>query len=110
MIKTISSSTVCWRFLFSIFIAVSFFSFGYAEEQNFRYFDTNDTGELDDNIPVIQPYKIVPLDPDYGGQWVVAGDVDGDGDVEIVSSENFNKDDVHYTTTAAAQSVSRAQS
>jgi hypothetical protein len=65
----------------------------------------NDTGELDDKVPLIQPFRIVPLDPDYGGHWVVAGDVDGDGKVEIVSSENVNKGDVHYTCTAVAQNL-----
>lgn len=99
------TSTIFWRFLFSIFIILSSSSSFYAEEQDFRYFNTNDTGEVDSNIPLIQPYKIVPLDPDYGGQWVIAGDVDGDGAVEIVSSENYNKDDVHYTTTAVAQNL-----
>jgi hypothetical protein len=92
-------------FLSFIFIAVSSFSSAYAEEPSFSCFDTSDTGEPDAKVPLIQPFKIVPLDPDYGGQWVVAGDVDGDGAAEIVSSENFNKDDVHYTTTAVAQDL-----
>ena len=103
MIKTIKSSIVFRWFLF--FVAIHSLTVLYAEEQGFRYFDTNDTGKVDGNVPLIQPSKIVPLDPDYGGQWVVAGDVDSDGDVEIVSSENFNKDDVHFTTTAVAQDL-----
>jgi hypothetical protein len=36
---------------------------------------------------------------------VVIGDVDSDGEVEIVSSENVNKNDVHYTSTAVAQNL-----
>jgi len=99
-----TSTTPRWL-LFFIFIAVSSFSPLYAEEQSFIYFDTKDTGEPSDEAPLIQPFKTVLLDPDYGGQWVVAGDVDGDGAVEIVSSENHNKDDVHYTSTAVAQDL-----
>ena len=66
-------------------------------------FDTRDTNEPGDTCPTIQPWRVVALDPDYGGQWIVAGDVDGDGQVEVVSSENVNVGDVHYTSTAVAQ-------
>ena len=69
------------------------------------YFDVTDVGEPSENVPRIEPWRIVRLDPEYGGQWVVAGDVDGDGEVEIVSAENVNKDDVHYTSTAVAQKL-----
>jgi len=68
-------------------------------------FDTRDTNEPADDCPVIEPWRVVALEPDYGGQWVVAGDVDGDGQVEIVSSENVNVGDVHYTSTAVAQKL-----
>jgi len=68
-------------------------------------FDTRDTNEPQGDVPTIRPWRIVKLDPDYGGQWVVAGDVDGDGQVEIVSSENVNEGDVHYTSTAVAQKL-----
>jgi hypothetical protein len=100
-------SNIVFRY-FLFFIAFSSFSFGYTAEQRFRYFDTIDTGEVDDKVPLIQPFKVVPLDPDYGGQWVVAGDVDGDGKVEIVSSENVNNGDVHYTSTVVAQNLDGA--
>ncbi|MBN2326027.1 MAG: hypothetical protein JXR73_02660 [Candidatus Omnitrophica bacterium] len=63
-------------------------------------FDVNDA-----SAPVIQPWKVIPLDQDYGGLWAVAGDVDNDGQPEIVSSENYNENDVHYTTTAVAQKL-----
>lgn len=68
-------------------------------------FDTRDTSEPRDDVPTIQPWRIVKLDPEYGGQWLVAGDVDGDGQVEIVSAENVNQNDVHYTSTAVAQKL-----
>ena len=67
------------------------------------YFDVKDVGEPGQETPLIQPWKVVPLDPEYGGQWVVAGDVNADGEVEIVSAENLNENDVHYTSAVAAQ-------
>jgi outer membrane protein assembly factor BamB len=76
-----------------------------AAEKDFIYFDAKDTGQPDHQAPLIQPWKIVHLDPDYGGQWIVAADLNADGQVDILSSENFNKDDVHYTTTAVAQNL-----
>ena len=66
-------------------------------------FDSADHGEPPADIPVIGPWKRIPLDPEYGGMWVVTGDVDGDGSVDIVSSRNVNDNDVHYTSTAVAQ-------
>lgn len=55
------------------------------------------------NPPVIQPWRRVTLDPDYSGAWVVAGDLDGDGAVEIVSARNVDQNDVHYTSAVVAQ-------
>jgi hypothetical protein len=72
-----------------------------AEE--FERFDITDTGDPSSNVPQIAPWKTVRLDPEYGGQWIVAADLNNDGEVEIVSAENFNKVDTHYTSTAVAQ-------
>ena len=69
------------------------------------YFATKDVGAAAEDVPVIEPWKIVQLDAEYGGQWVVAADLDGDGAPEIVSSENVNIGDVHYTSTAVAQKL-----
>ena len=68
-------------------------------------FDVTDVGTPGAEVPSIQPWRVVDLEPDYGGLWVVAGDVDGDGEVEIVSAENVNQGDVHYTSTAVAQKL-----
>jgi len=76
---------------------------GYASEGAPLVFDVDETRAPRADVPVIQPWKSVLLDRDYGGLWVVAGDLDGDGVVEIVSAENFNQDDVHFTSAAAAQ-------
>ncbi|MEN6427901.1 MAG: hypothetical protein ABFE13_21315 [Phycisphaerales bacterium] len=69
------------------------------------FFDTHDTGQPSADVPVIRPWRVVPLDPDYGGQWVVAADLDADGEVEFVACENHNVGDVHYTSTAVAQNL-----
>jgi hypothetical protein len=39
--------------------------------------------------PLIAPWKVVPLDPNAGGAWVVTGDLDGDGEIEVVSAQNM---------------------
>ena len=64
MVETVkrTSTVFQWLSLF-IFVAVNPFTPLYGEEQSFIYFDTNDIGELDDKVPLIQPFKIVPLDP-----------------------------------------------
>jgi len=67
------------------------------------FFDTNDTGPAPADVPAVRPWKTVPLDPDYGGQWVVSADLDADGQVDFVACENHNVGDVHYTSTAVAQ-------
>jgi hypothetical protein len=67
------------------------------------FFDTNDTGPPAADVPTIKPWRTVPLDPDYGGQWVVAADLNADGEVEFIACENHNVGDVHYTSTAVAQ-------
>lgn len=69
------------------------------------FFDVNDTGPTPAEVPLVKPWKTIPLDPDYGGQWVVAADLDADGRVEFVACENHNTGDVHYTSTAAAHDL-----
>lgn len=72
-------------------------------EKSFKVFDVTDIGKPDETVPVIEPWKVIPLDPEYGGMWVTAGDLDGDGQAEIVSAENYNKEDTHYTSAVVAQ-------
>ena len=68
-------------------------------------FDQVDPGEVAGAVPLIQPWRVVPLDPDYSGAWVIAGDVNGDGQVEIVSARNVNVGDIHYTSAVVAQDL-----
>jgi hypothetical protein len=68
-------------------------------------FDLDDAGGKAEPLAVAAPWRVVELESEYGGRWVVAGDIDGDGQVEIVSAENFNAGDVHYTSAVAAQKL-----
>jgi len=72
---------------------------------DFQCFNTQDLNEPGAGIPLIQPWRVVQLESEYGGQWIVAGDLDSDGQVEIISAENVNKNDVHYTSSAVAQEL-----
>jgi hypothetical protein len=56
------------------------------------------TKSIPDGLPVIEPWRTIPLDPAYAGQWVILEDVDGDGQVEVISARNVNVGDVHYTS------------
>lgn len=88
--------------LITCFVVHTPFSLVSAKDVLLR-FDTADHGDPGERAPIVQAWKEVTLDPDHGGLWVVTGDVDGDGEVDIVSCKNVNKNDVHYTSTAVAQ-------
>lgn len=57
------------------------------------------------SAPVVKPWRTITVDADYGGHWVVAGDLDDDGEIEIVSARNFNKGDDHFTSSLAVQKL-----
>ena len=69
------------------------------------FFDTVDDRDAARQASRIQPWKRVPLDPEYSGAWVVTGDIDGDGRAEIVSARNVNRGDVHFTSAVAAHDL-----
>jgi len=63
-------------------------------------FDVHVNDLPDQGIPAVAPWKVIPLDPDYRGGWVVVGDLTGDGMAEIVSARNgVPATDVHYTSS-----------
>jgi len=43
---------------------------------------------FDPEPPIISPYKTIRMSPEYSGQWLVAGDLDNDGEMEFVSARN----------------------
>jgi len=55
------------------------------------HLDTIDT----DTIPVIHPWHCITLDPEWRGAWIVAGDVDGDGQCELVNARVKERNDTH---------------
>ena len=64
-----------------------------------RRFDVRANDISNDGVPVVKPWKRITLDPEYAGSWIVADDVDGDGQVEIVSAKNFDAADIHHTSS-----------
>ena len=60
----------------------------YAEDGSL-YFDISDTGAARQKGAVIQPWKVIALEPDFGGRWVVAGDIDGDKKVAFSKSKSL---------------------
>ena len=66
-------------------------------------FDIRANAHSASGVPLVKPWKRISLDPEYAGAWIVAGDVDGDGQAEIVSARNVNENDNHYTCSVVAQ-------
>lgn len=92
-----------------LFIAISVVTMflpiyrAHSSESPSLAFDTVDVGPAPPDVPSIEPWRTVVLDPEYGGCWTVAGDLDADGSVDIVSAQNHNDGDIHYTSAAVAQ-------
>lgn len=85
-----------------LFIGVSYFllaGFGFAWEQPF---ETDAIGEHRTESAVA-PWRVVVVDPEYGGHWVVVGDVNGDDELEVVAARNVDRSDNHYTSAVVAQ-------
>lgn len=89
------------KFFAVLFCVLCMFGPAVAEQPFF----VDDTKLAHDDVPGIAPWRTIALDADYGGQWLVAGDLDGDGVPEIVSAENHNVGDVHYTSAVVAQNL-----
>lgn len=102
--KRFSQSAGCFIFL-CLPIILTVCTAVEAQQPGPLQFDVKDVNAPADNVPVIVPWRIVQLDPEYGGQWVLAADLDADAGIEILSCENVNNDDIHYTSTAVAQKL-----
>jgi hypothetical protein len=64
------------------------------------FFDVDRSGQPPADLPVITPVRSVPLDPDIDGAWFVTGDIDGDGEIEIVTARNYIDDEVPPNVTS----------
>ena len=53
-----------------------------------RFFDVLTYGKSYTEVPLISPWRTIRVDPSRAGQWTVAGDLDGDGEAELVSARN----------------------
>jgi len=102
MVKYIKGAKNVNRYLLTAFFLFVLPTFLFGGDDPV-FFDTHDHGDPDKKAPIVEPWKTVQLEPDYGGYWVITGDVDGDGNVDIVSAENLDKNDVHYTSAVVAQ-------
>ncbi|MBN2535934.1 MAG: hypothetical protein JXB88_23850 [Spirochaetales bacterium] len=47
------------------------------------------------------PWKEIHLTSNYAGRWIIAGDLDNDHEIEIVSAKSYNGGGYHYTTSVA---------
>ena len=65
----------------------------------FTLFTVRSQAHTDDQVPLIKPWKTIQLDPEYRGAWIVAGDLDGDGQAEVVRLGITNREDTHYTSS-----------
>jgi len=70
-----------------------------------RLFDVRASDVPTAGVPVLKPWKRITLDPDWAGAWIIAGDIDNDGEVEILSARNVNADDVHHTCSVIAYNL-----
>jgi len=56
-----------------------------------------------ENSEMKSPDLCIPINSDYGGEWVLMGDLDLDGDLELVSTRNHLRHDYHDVTSICAQ-------
>ena len=68
-------------------------------------FRTNVRGLPSNEPPIVKPWRKVRIDPEYGGKFILAGDVDGDREVEIVAARNVNVRDDHHTSAVSVQNL-----
>ncbi|MGI9430144.1 MAG: hypothetical protein ACR2NM_15900 [Bythopirellula sp.] len=68
-------------------------------EDTYKTYVTESADKVSDQVEVIKPWKVIVQDKEYNGAWLVAGDVDGDGEADIVSCRSLIEDDCRYTAS-----------
>jgi len=53
-------------------------------------------------LPIVEPAAVIAIDPEYAGAWTVAGDLDGDGQVELVQARLWEQNDTHAVVAVSA--------
>ena len=70
------------------------------------FFDLDCTGDPPADVPAVAPKVSVPLDGATDGAWFVTGDIDGDGEIEIVTARNYADDATPaYVTSVQARKL-----
>ena len=70
-----------------------------SKTQKAKFFDVRVNDTMYEKADVIKPWKTITLDSLYAGSWIVSGDIDNDGEPEIVSARNVDIRDSHYTSS-----------
>lgn len=55
-----------------------------------------------EELPVVEPAAVIAIAPEYAGAWTVAGDLDGDGQVELVQARLWEQNDTHAVAAVSA--------
>lgn len=57
----------------------------------------------------VEPWAALPLDTEYGGVFLLAGDVDNDHEIEIITAKSYVVQDVHHIVSFAVQKLNGAR-
>ena len=70
-----------------------------------KLFDIHAHSSEHANAPVVKPWRHLVFEQDCAANFMVAGDIDGDGEVEIVGARNAASSDGHYVTSVSAHKL-----
>lgn len=70
-----------------------------------RLFNVDLTTAQTEALPLIEPAAVIAVDPRHAGAWTVAGDLDGDGVVELVQARLWESADTHAVASVSAYRV-----
>jgi len=71
-----------------LIMAAVLVAFSCCAVANPLYFDISDTGPSRQKGRLVRPWKVITLDRDFGGGWVLVGDIDGDKIQEVILATN----------------------
>ena len=59
--------------------------------------------------PIVQPWKTIDMNPKFSGQWIVAGDLDNDGVLDIEDLYAFEQNPVDLNRDGVADGTDLAR-